>query len=862
MVLPMVAAARSLRPFHLPESMTASTFRNEVPGNAADGGHDAAAFRREREGKDQAATAFSEPERIMPTLPPTSAAGGNRVLALSRGCLTLSRGCLALAWLLGTMTGSSAGADDAGEKYALLVGVRNYEHDLRSLRFTEQDVVELGEVLRDSGYHRRNVVIMTQQTGALRQSLLPRRENILRELSRLLAKCTERDSVVLALAGHGVQFRNSTDSFFCPMDGRLDDRNSLISINDLYQTLDNSPAHFKLLIVDACRDQVLESSRSRAVVDLESVTRPGEKTPPAGAAAIFSCSPGQQAFENEKFHHGLFFHALIEGLRGAADFDKNSAVTLPELELFVKQKTAELAQKEFGKDQMPDVFNRTRGLVPLVRLDRDRSAWLSILTGRAWKPQLEAWKLPGDSRVMIEGVIRDSNAARSGLRVGDVIEAVNGQPIRDDEQLWELIDSNLPGESATFDVVREGKPVRVAVQWEPRRGEADRARLIRLEAEQGAAWAQNSFGGRLLAGRGVPLDAAQAAEWVRKSADQGDRNAENQLGLLYQAGLGVPRDVREAVKWFRRAAEKGSAYAEYNLARCAAAGRGMPQDDRESARWLRLSAEHGNEWSQDEYGVFLASGRGVTKDEAEAARWYRRAAEQGLDTGAVHLATALRYGRGVPHDDAEAAQWFEKGARKGNATAQYGWGAMLMSGRGVPRNEAEGLRWIRKAAEQGHAAALNSVGIAFASGKGTGRDDAEAVRWYRKAAEKGSSDGQNNLGRMLFDGRGLAKDETEAVAWFRKSADQNNAAAMTNVGLAYSLGRGIGKDDAEALKWWRKAAAAGEQDAQYRAGLAALEGRGMKADRGEALRLLKLAADGGSSPAKKKLQELEKPPAR
>jgi hypothetical protein len=42
-----------------------------------------------------------------------------------------------------------------GEKYALLVGVREYDpNELRSLPYSEPDVVELAQVLRDGGYRR------------------------------------------------------------------------------------------------------------------------------------------------------------------------------------------------------------------------------------------------------------------------------------------------------------------------------------------------------------------------------------------------------------------------------------------------------------------------------------------------------------------------------------------------------------------------------------------------------------------------------------------------------------------------------------------------------------------------------------
>ena len=55
------------------------------------------------------------------------------------------------------------------------------------------------------------------------------------------------------------------------------------------------------------------------MVDLVSVTRPLKKRPPGGVAALFSCSEGQVAYEDDDLKHGVFFHFVIQGLKGKAD---------------------------------------------------------------------------------------------------------------------------------------------------------------------------------------------------------------------------------------------------------------------------------------------------------------------------------------------------------------------------------------------------------------------------------------------------------------------------------------------------------------------------------------------------------------
>jgi predicted dehydrogenase len=258
-----------------------------------------------------------------------------------------------------------------GQKYALLVGVQQYDkNELRDLRFPEADVEGLARVLRADGYKR--VVLMTVQEGAKNGARsLPLAANIRKELKGLLEDREETDSVVVAFAGHSVQFRDSDEHYFCPMDAKLTDRRTLVSLTEVYKELEKCPSNFKLLLVDACRnDPQAANSRARAEVDLQSVTRPQKKLPPGGLAAFFSCAAGEKAFESDRLRHGVFFHYVIEGLGGKADFNRDGQVDLDELALFVRRNVPDHVKEEFSADsrQMPELVGKTRGVVPLVRL--------------------------------------------------------------------------------------------------------------------------------------------------------------------------------------------------------------------------------------------------------------------------------------------------------------------------------------------------------------------------------------------------------------------------------------------------------------------------------------------------------------
>src|SRR5262249_37140459 len=109
------------------------------------------------------------------------------------------------------------------------------------------------------------VVVLTQTEGAKEARFLPLAANIRTILKGILEDRDPADSVLVAFAGHGVQFRGSEESYFCAMDARLTDRKSLISFAEVYREMEKSKAGAKLLLVDACRnDPQADHSRARA----------------------------------------------------------------------------------------------------------------------------------------------------------------------------------------------------------------------------------------------------------------------------------------------------------------------------------------------------------------------------------------------------------------------------------------------------------------------------------------------------------------------------------------------------------------------------------------------------------------------
>jgi hypothetical protein len=306
----------------------------------------------------------------------------------------------------------------AGERYAFLVGVREYDKtQLNPLSFTENDVVRLAGVLRAAGYRKEDIVLMTQTLGATNTRFLPIADKIRRELALLISQVRKDDSILVALSGHGVQFAGEDDLFFCPADANLKERTTLLSLGQMYKDLDKCAAGVKLLFVDACRnDPVSTISKSRRIVELQTLDKVQPRDPPGGISAFFSCSRGEQSFEHPALKQGIFFHFVTRALAGAADFNKDRQVSLPELEQFAVGEVQRYARVELGVNQTPERRGQARGLVTLTSVVRPTAS-------------------PAPAVVLLDNALRLLTAsgeelwARSGIRNDQAIGGMHGVAI-------------------------------------------------------------------------------------------------------------------------------------------------------------------------------------------------------------------------------------------------------------------------------------------------------------------------------------------------------------------------------------------------------------------------------------------------
>ncbi len=323
------------------------------------------------------------------------------------------------AWMTGGEAPGQGPAGPKGDKYALLVGVRQYETpDLRALRYPESDVEELAKVLIRSGYRPENVKVMTQRRGAEEPRYAPVAAKIRKELALILRHLDEGDSVVVALAGHGVQFQTEDEAYFCPADAQLNDKSTMIALGSVYDALKASDAGFKLLLVDACRNNPMTEigrDAGRPVVEVPSLSRPLRKKPPGGVAALFSCSTGERAFEHPDLQHGVFFHFVIKALEGEADRDADGKVDLGELTSFATRQVFRFVETKLGVEQNPEFVGKSNA-VAIVTLGRSLTPASPVGDSKTPTNSLRMKPDPKD-RVPETGVMRKTLTNLLGMKL-------------------------------------------------------------------------------------------------------------------------------------------------------------------------------------------------------------------------------------------------------------------------------------------------------------------------------------------------------------------------------------------------------------------------------------------------------------
>jgi len=117
-----------------------------------------------------------------------------------------------------------------------------------------------------------------------------------------------------------------------------------------------------------------------------------------------------------------------------------------------------------------------RRVEQFMRSGKPESGWIGI----EYRPNQAYGKDDFEGRgLMVLSVLPDGGAERAGIKVGDFLTAINGQPLVSDDVLRAIVGSSTPGTVVTFDVWRQGESFKIDVTLGdvPRSQQIGRARM-------------------------------------------------------------------------------------------------------------------------------------------------------------------------------------------------------------------------------------------------------------------------------------------------------------------------------------------------------------------------------------------------
>ena len=100
---------------------------------------------------------------------------------------------------------------------------------------------------------------------------------------------------------------------------------------------------------------------------------------------------------------------------------------------------------------------------------RGAQAWLGVYTQEVDRDLAREFDLPVEYGAIINEVVEESPAEKAGLREDDIIIAINGDKIRDDDDLLDFIEASQPDSNITITVMRGEEKKDLVVKLDSKR---------------------------------------------------------------------------------------------------------------------------------------------------------------------------------------------------------------------------------------------------------------------------------------------------------------------------------------------------------------------------------------------------------
>ncbi|WP_437673191.1 caspase family protein [Sorangium sp. So ce131] len=254
----------------------------------------------------------------------------------------------ALAW--GLAVAWAAPAEARVERFAVLIGNNAGDKGEVELRYAESDAAKMYDVLKDlGGFPPANLVLLRSEgADTVRRTLITMNDRV-----RAAVSSPETDVLYL------VYYSGHADA------NALHLGSTQLGLTEFEQLVRGSAASARLLIVDSCRSGALTrvkggTSAPPFVIKLD------QRLAGQGMVTLTSSSGNEDAQESDELKGSFFTHALVSGLLGTADVDRDGAVSLEEAYRHAYDSTLRATSRTWAGAQHPTFHYDLRGQGKLV----------------------------------------------------------------------------------------------------------------------------------------------------------------------------------------------------------------------------------------------------------------------------------------------------------------------------------------------------------------------------------------------------------------------------------------------------------------------------------------------------------------
>lgn len=219
--------------------------------------------------------------------------------------------------------------------YVLSIGVSKYKNIHYELDYAASDAQSIIEIFKNQTKLYNNI------SYKLKINSEATRSDILNSIDWLINEATQKDVVIMFIAGHGIN-DGLNNYYFLSYDADIQTlRSTAVKWTEFKDVITNLPSKV-ILFVDACHSGNILGSRKRGEADITAAIK-DLIAAGTGQVIMTATTDNAAAYEDPSWEHGAFTKALTDGLKYMrADFDKNEVITIKELDFYITKRVKEL----------------------------------------------------------------------------------------------------------------------------------------------------------------------------------------------------------------------------------------------------------------------------------------------------------------------------------------------------------------------------------------------------------------------------------------------------------------------------------------------------------------------------------------